>query len=167
MPKYLKNAQSKIKKDLDERRAALRRDKRHADVAKAELLAGQRRSSRTALDIADAFLKSPLVSDWNLEGPPDDDDDELIPEEEEEDGSEEEERLSSPPTQPYVGWLGDYGPLHTRANNVTPHDDEARSAQTLERDAGEAQNDEEEEDNDEATEADHYNDEGEAAGSLG
>lgn len=131
-PNYLKNAQSKIKKDLDARKAAHRRDKKLAEASLKDLLDEEKKkpssssSAPRAVDIANAFLNSSIVNDWNLRGTAEEEDDDTgdpIPvgvdddvsfeEESTSSGGEEEEKMP-PPTQPYTGWLGDYGPLHTR-----------------------------------------------------
>uniref|UniRef100_A0A7S3NHK3 Uncharacterized protein n=1 Tax=Aureoumbra lagunensis TaxID=44058 RepID=A0A7S3NHK3_9STRA len=66
---------SKIKPELDKRRAAIRRRRQLANQAEKNLLSSNNQDwtvdpsipRRTkALDIADAFLRSPLVTQWNL-----------------------------------------------------------------------------------------------------
>ncbi|KAJ1461006.1 hypothetical protein M885DRAFT_612178 [Pelagophyceae sp. CCMP2097] len=147
LPRYLRQTESRIKPELEARRAALRHDKsatarcsaaavarqtldglRRADGAAddaADRLAALRRSKPRAVDIADAFLGSPLVSHWDLGREPletalprrsyddattattsdDDDDDDDTPVE-----------ASS--------WVGDFGPAHTHARRTTPIQDD-------------------------------------------
>ena len=85
VPKHLKGVQSKIKPQLDERRAALRRSRQFAQDAVGELIDDPRRQKAEppakALAIADAFLNSPLVAQWGPTEVSDDpyDDDDVIP----------------------------------------------------------------------------------------
>jgi hypothetical protein len=78
------------------------------------------------VDIADAFLDSPLISHWDLGREPLST---ALPRRAYDDAttattSDDDEDDSGSPVEP-SSWVGDFGPAHTHAKRTTPiHDDD-------------------------------------------